>query len=187
MELKYHPATEQRWKDLEKLFGERGACAGCWCMWWRLKRSEFNRQKGEGNKKALKKIIKANEIPGILVYNKTEPIGWCAISPRKSYSGLERSRVLQPIDDNPVWSVVCFFIAKPYRRKGITIKLLEAAVKHAKKNGAKIVEGYPVEPGKEGLMPDVFAWTGFSSAFLKAGFKEAARRSAGRPIMRYYI
>jgi len=185
--LNYHPATEERWKDLEKLFGERGACAGCWCMWWRLKRSEFNKQKGEGNKKALRKIIKASEIPGILAYDKTEPVGWCAISPRSSYSGLERSRVLQPVDDNPVWSVVCFFVAKPYRRKGVTVKLLEAAVKHAKKNGAKIVEGYPIEPKKDGLMPDVFAWTGFSSAFIKAGFQEAARRSAGRPIMRYYI
>jgi GNAT superfamily N-acetyltransferase len=187
LDLKFYPATEEKWSDIEKLFGEKGACAGCWCMWWRLKRSEFNKQKGEGNKKALKKIVKAKEVPGILAYNRNMPVGWCAVSPREVYSGLERSRVLKPIDNNPVWSVVCFFIAKPYRRKGVTVKLLEAAVKHAKKMGAKIIEGYPVEPKKGGSMPDVFAWTGLSSAFLKAGFKEAARRSPGRPIMRFYI
>jgi GNAT superfamily N-acetyltransferase len=187
IKLSFHPATEEKWKDIEKLFGARGACAGCWCMWWRSARSEFNKQKGEGNKKALKKIVKSNEVPGILAYDNREPVGWCAVSPRSSYSGLERSRILRPVDDNPVWSVVCFFIAKPYRRKGVTVNLLKAAVKQAEKCGAKIIEGYPVEPKKSGLIPDVFAWSGIASAFVKAGFKEVARRSAGRPIMRYYL
>jgi len=184
--LSFHPLTSERWKDFEALFGERGACGGCWCMYWRLKRSEYNKLKGEGNKKAIKKIIMADEVPGILAYDNHEPIGWCAVSPRSKYSALERSRILQPVDDKPVWSVVCFFIAKSYRKKGVTIKLLDAAVKHAKKNGAKIVEGYPVEP-KKGEIPDVFAYTGLSEAFLKAGFKEVLRRSETRPIMRYYL
>jgi GNAT superfamily N-acetyltransferase len=184
--LSFHPLTSERWKDFETLFGERGACGGCWCMYWRLKRSEYNNLKGEGNKKAIKKIIMTDDVPGILAYDNHEPIGWCAVSPRPKYSALERSRVLQPVDDKPVWSVVCFFVAKPYRKKGVTIKLLDAAVKHAKKNGAKIVEGYPVEP-KKGEIPDVFAYTGLSEAFLKAGFKEVLRRSETRPIMRYYL
>jgi GNAT superfamily N-acetyltransferase len=185
-DLKFQPVTAKRWKDLVSLFGERGACGGCWCMWWRLSRSQFNQQKGEGNKKALKKIVNSGEIPGLLAYSEGEPIGWCSVAPREKFSTLERSRILKRIDEKPVWSVVCFFIAKPFRRKAVTIKLLKAAVEYAKKHGAKIVEGYPVEP-KKGNMPDVFAYTGLASAFRQAGFVEVARRSETRPIMRYFI
>ncbi len=168
------------------LFGDRGACGGCWCMWWRLTRSEFNRIKGEGNKKALKKILDAGEIPGILAYMGKEPIGWCSVAPREAFSVLERSRILKRVDEKPVWSVVCFFVAKPFRYKGVTVALLKAAIEYVKKQGGKIVEGYPVDP-KTGKFPDVFANTGLVSAFFQAGFKEVTRRSKTRPIMRYYI
>ena len=192
--LEFHPVTVKRWKDLVSLFGERGACGGCWCMWWRLSRSQFNKQKGEGNRKALKKIVDSGEIPGILAYADGEPIGWCSVAPRERFSTLERSRILKRVvenpaeggDEKPVWSVVCFFVAKPFRRKGVTVKLLKAAVEYAKKRGAKIVEGYPIEP-KKGKMPDVFANTGLASAFRQAGFVEVLRRSETRPIMRYFI
>lgn len=183
--LKFQPLTSGRWKDIEKLFGENGACGGCWCMWWKMKKSEFDKKKGEGNKIAFRKIIKSNEIPGIIAYYDKKPVGWCAVQPREFYSRFERSRILKPIDEKHVWSVVCFFIDKKFRRNGITIELLKAAVNHAKNKGAKIVEGYPTDPKKD--MPAPFVYTGLSSAFLKAGFKEAARRSETRPIMRYYI
>lgn len=185
-DLEFQPVTAKRWKDLVNLFGERGASGGCWCMWWRLSRSQFNKQKGEGNKKGLKKIVDAGEIPGILAYTEGEPIGWCSVAPRETFSTLERSRILKRVDEKPVWSVVCFFVAKPFRRKEVTIKLLKAAVEYAKKRGAKIVEGYPVEP-KKGKMPDVFAYTGLASAFRQAGFVEVLRRSETRPIMRYLV
>jgi len=185
-DLDSHPVTAKRWKDLETLFGERGACGGCWCMWWRLSRSQFNKQKGVGNKKALKKIVASGEIPGILAYSNGEPIGWCSVAPRERFPVLERSRILKRIDEKPVWSVVCFFVAKPFRRKEVTIELLKAAIEYAKKCGAKIVEGYPVEP-KKTKMPDVFAYTGLASAFRQAGFVEVLRRSDTRPIMRYFV
>lgn len=184
--LEFRPVTAKRWKDLENLFGERGACGGCWCMWWRMTRSEFNKQKGSGNKQALKKIIDSGEIPGILAHADGQPIGWCSIAPREKFSTLERSRILQRVDEQPVWSVVCFFVAKPFRREGVTIELLKAAIEYAKKHGAKIVEGYPVDP-KKGKTPDVFAYTGLASAFHQAGFVEVLRRSETRPIMRYFI
>ena len=184
--LEFHPVTVKRWKDLESLFGERGACGGCWCMWWRMVRSEFNKKKGLGNKKALKKVIDSGEIPGILAYDNSGPIGWCSVAPREKFSTLERSRILQRVDEKPVWSVVCFFVAKTLRRKGVTIALLKAALEYAKKRGAKIVEGYPVDP-KKGKTPDVFAYTGLASAFRQAGFVEVLRRSETRPIMRYFI
>lgn len=155
-------------------------------MWWKLKRSEFMRQRGEANRKALKKIVDSGEIPGIIAYANSQPVGWCAVAPRQAYPALERSRILKRVDDKPVWSVVCFFVAKPFRGKGLSVKLLKAAIKHVRKNGGKIIEGYPVEP-KKARMPDPFAYTGLVSAFRKAGFVEVLRRSESRPIMRYNI
>ncbi len=155
-------------------------------MWWRLKRSEFERQKGDRNRKAFQRIVQSGEVPGILAYARGEPVGWCAVAPRECYPVLERSRVLRRIDDEPVWSVTCLFVAKPHRRKGASARLLRAAVRQAKERGARIVEGYPVEPRKRAL-PDAFAWTGLPSAYRKAGFVEAARGSPTRPIMRYTV
>lgn len=181
--LTFHPATAARWKDLETLFGERGACGGCWCMYWRLKRSEFEERKGAGNRGLLRRLVRSGKSPGILAYSGDQPIGWCAVAPRDEYPVLDRSRVLARLDSEPVWSVTCFFVARPFRRKGITVKLLRAAVTHARQQGARIVEGYPLDPKGKGA-PDVFAWTGFISAFRKAGFREVDRRSPTRPIMR---
>jgi GNAT superfamily N-acetyltransferase len=183
--LEFRPLTPERWADLETLFGERGACGGCWCMYWRSRHKEFTAQKGEGNKKAFKKIVKSGEIPGIIAYEGGKPIGWCAVRPREEYPVLDGSRILKPVDEEPVWSIVCQFILAPYRRQGISVKLLKAVIKHVKEQGGKIVEGYPHDPKKD--QPAAFVWTGLAPAFLEAGFEEVARRSATRPIMRYRI
>jgi GNAT superfamily N-acetyltransferase len=155
-------------------------------MWWRLKRPQFVRQKGEENRNALKQMIEAGGVPGLLAYVDGQPIGWCAVAPRESYGVLERSRLLKRIDEAPVWSVVCFFVSKGFRGKGLTVELLRAAVDYATRHGAQIVEGYPVDP-KKARMPDVFAYTGLAAAYRKAGFVEVARRSETRPIMRYVV
>lgn len=183
--LKFHPVTPGRWDDMVKLFGERGACGGCWCMSWRLKKADFERQKGTANKRAMKKIVMSGNVPGILAYLDSEPIGWISVAPREQFPRLERSRNLKPVDDKQVWSVVCLFIAKPYRARGVSIALLKAAVEYVRKQGGNIVEGYPVEPNDK--WPDAFAWTGITSAFVKAGFKDVLRRSPTRPIMRRYL
>jgi len=186
MDLKFYPLTVNRWNDFEILFRKRGACGGCWCMWWRLKRSVYEQQKGDGNKSAMKKLVESGKNPGILAYDGDTPIGWCSVAPREEFSVLERSRILKPIDEKPVWSIVCFFVNKEYRKKGISTELLKGTIKYVREQGGKIVEGYPVEPKKD-QMPDVFAFHGLASAFLKAGFKECLRRSETRPIMRYYV
>ncbi len=182
----FHPLTPERWADFEKLFGPRGACAGCWCMYWRLTRSQHDQQQGELNRRSIKALVDSGNIPGILAYVDDEPVGWCSIAPRQEFATLARSRILKPVDDQPVWSVVCFFVTRKYRRQGLTIQLLNAAVEYAASKGATIIEGYPVEP-KEGKAPDVFVFTGLSSAFKQAGFKEVLRRSETRPIMRRYV
>jgi len=182
----YHAVTFKRWVDLEKLFGARGACGGCWCMFWRLPNQEFGRMKGEGNRQAMHALIATGSTPGILAYDHELPVGWVSVGPRQDFSTLGRSRILKPVDDQPVWSVVCFFIAKAFRRQGMSARMLQAAVTHAAQNGARIVEGYPYDQGNSSS-PDPFVYTGLLSTFQKAGFVEVLRRSPKRPIMRYFI
>src|SRR5262245_20316587 len=112
------PLTADRWSDLERLFGARGACGGCWCMAWRLPRSAYERGKGTGNRAALKSLASSTPSPGLLAYVEGEPVGWCAIAPREAYPVLARSRVLKPVDGAAVWSVSCFFVARGYRKRG---------------------------------------------------------------------
>ena len=182
----FHPLTPERWSDFEELFGPRGACGGCWCMYWRLSRRQYNEQHGELNRRNIKALVESGNIPGILAYLADEPVGWGSVAPREEFPTLGRSRILKPVDELPVWSVVCFFIARSHRHKGLTVALLKAAVEFARSNGARIVEGYPVDP-KGGKSPDVFVYTGLVSAFNQAGFSEVLRRSETRPIMRYNL
>ena len=184
-DLTFRPLTEKNWADLETLFGPRGASGGCWCMWWKLRRSEYEKKKGASNRRAFRKIVDSGSPTGVLAYDGDQPVGWCAVAPREAYPVLAHSRVLKPVDEQAVWSVTCFYVPRARRRSGLTAPLLDAAVKFAGKRGANIVEGYPVDPHSGGIA-DPFAWTGFVSAFRKAGFQEVARRSPGRPIMRRF-
>jgi GNAT superfamily N-acetyltransferase len=152
-------------------------------MWWRLPRPAFNAGKGEGNQRAMKRLVTAGVTPGLLAFEGSRAVGWCAVSPRGDLPGLARSRVLAPVDDAPAWSISCLFVARDRRKSGLTGKLIDAAVRFAKRHGAAVVEGYPVEPGPQGTA-DAFAFTGLASTFRKAGFTEAARRSATRAVYR---
>ncbi len=180
--LEIEPATPDRWADVVALFGPRGACGGCWCMYWRRSAAEYERGKGRANRDTLRRLVAGGATPGLLAYASGAPVGWCAVAPREAYPRLERARVLQRIDDQPVWSVVCLFVVKAWRRRGVSVALLEGAAVFAAGRGARILEGYPVEP--RDAMPDAFAWTGTAAAFRAAGFREAARGSPTRPIMR---
>ena len=151
--LKYHPLTPHRWLDFERLFGEKGAFGGCWCMWWRISRKEFEKQQGQGNKRAMKQIVDSGEVPGILLYSEQTPVAWCSVAPRKQFTSLNRSRVLKQIDNQPVWSIVCFFVEKAYQKQGITTLLVRAAVDYVRKNKGKIVEAYPTLPKSKALPP----------------------------------
>lgn len=186
LNLKFRPVTRNRWSDFESLFGAKGACGGCWCMLWRLTRKEFEQQKGEANRQAMKAIIESGQKPGLLAYSGKQPVAWCSVAPREKFPALERSRILKKLDDEPVWSISCFFIHKDYRKQGLSVRILEAVIEYVKQQGGNIVEGYPIEP-KKGKTADVFAWTGVAAFFIKAGFVECARRSETRPIMRNYI
>lgn len=184
-DLQFQPLTPDRWRDFETLFGPSGAYGGCWCMWPRLRRKEFDRNSGKQNRQAMKEAVDSGEEPGLLAYSGGEPVGWVALAPRERYAHLEHSRSLKRVDDQPVWSIVCFVVDKRARGQGMMAKLLSAAVAYARRRGATIVEGYPAEP--HGKLSGYAGYTGIVSTFRKAGFVDVARRSERQPIMRYYI
>lgn len=184
-ELSIKPIKRNLWTDLEELFGLNGACGGCWCMFWKLRGKAYDEARGSATRQMHKSIVDAGTVTGLLAYLEGEVVGWVAVEPRRVYDKLAHSRALKPVDDQEVWSVTCFFVAKKYRRKGIAVGLLKAAVEHVRSQGGKIVEGYPVDV-KENTAPP-FVFTGTASAFQQAGFKEVARNTPTRPIFRFVI
>jgi GNAT superfamily N-acetyltransferase len=185
-ELTFKPLTAREWPDFIRLFEEHGPQNGCWCMYWRRTRVEWQRGFGEGNKRAFRAIVDGGKKPGILAYHQGRAVAWCAIAPREDCGALERSRTLKRVDRMPVWSITWFFVLKAYRQRGMTGLLIEAAIDHARTQGAKVVEAYPLRTQISKLLP-YERYMGIQSTFEQAGFKEVASRSERRPILRYCV
>ena len=151
-------------------------------MWWRIG-ADYRKRTRAANKASLKRIVKTGPPPGLLAFAGGLPVGWCQVTPRRALPHLEGSRALARVDAAPVWSVSCFYVRRGHRRQGVMTALIGAAVTYARTQGAPALEAYPWDnAAKRG---SAGAYTGVSSAFAKAGFKEIARRSADRPIMRH--
>lgn len=180
----FRPLTPERFPDLERLFGPNGACAGCWCMWWRLSRAEFKAGRGETNRRALRALVRAGAAPGLLAYAGREPVGWIAFEPRAAYRRLAapRSPALRAVDDLPVWSVTCHYVARAWRGQGLAAALLGAAARHAFRRGAPALEAYPAAP--RGRAAAGALYTGVLSTYRRAGFEVVARPSPARAIVR---
>lgn len=186
-QLTFEPLTKNNWQQFVQLFGAKGACGNCWCMYYRLKKSEFEEGKtDEGNKTAMKDLVWSGEPTGILAFYEGQAIAWCAFAPREDFLKLKNSRVHKPIDDKPVWSIPCTFIHKDFRRQGVSVQLLKGVVNYARKNGIRIIEAYPTIPTQEKL-PDSFAWIGLYKSFERTGFEIVDRTSKNRPMVRCYI
>ena len=139
--LTIHPLTPDRWDDFEALFGKNGACAGCWCTWWRMGQSEWLAKKGDRTKRMMRAIVKKGPPPGLLAFADDEAVGWCAIAERGDYPRLARSKILAPVDDAKVWSVTCFFVRRDWRRRGVTVELLKGAALNAVQIGEELMKG----------------------------------------------
>jgi GNAT superfamily N-acetyltransferase len=179
MKLKICPLKPDLWPALENLFGEQGACNGCWCTYWRIG-AAYRKNLRETNKAMFKEVVKRGPPPGLLAFHGDLPVGWCQLTPRDALSWLDRAWRLNRVDDLPVWSISCFYVRKGYRRQGITSALIAAALKAAKAAGAPALEAYPLDAD---LTPSA-SGTGYASTFARAGFKIVARRTPPRPIMR---
>ena len=190
MELSVRPVTADRWQELATLFGPSGAFSNCWCTWWRQTGAEFSAgiaQRGTGNRALMHELVEAGREPGLLGYHDGRPVGWISIAPRTHYGRLLRSRALGPprseADDPGVWSIVCFWIPRSERGKGVAIGLLAGAIAHAEARGAQVIEAYPIDTAG-GRTPDSNVFTGTLPMFRRAGFTEVERRGAGHVIMR---
>ena len=179
--LEIVPLTPDRWGMLADLFGPRGADAGCWCMYFRLASRDWSWGRGEQNRADLRALAGGDPAPGLIALDGGVAVGWVGLGPRATFARLVRSRVYAPLDDLPVWSVVCFFIRKPARGRGVGGRLLEAAVQYAEEHGAAGVEGYAGAPDER--MADADAYHGTVGMFERAGFRRARQVAspAGRP------
>lgn len=177
------------WPDLERLFGENGACGGCWCMWWRVPRGGrlWMETKGPKAKKMFRRLVSNGKARGALAYDGDTPVGWCAVGPRAEFPRTERTKAYRRDDLDGVWSVNCFFVARTHRGRGVARALLDAAVKEAKRGGARIVEGYPVPVREAQQIPAVFAYTGPLPIFEEAGFEVVQRLAPSRPLVRLRV
>lgn len=181
-DLQFHPVTPLRLPDLKRFASEHGKFAYCSCMRWRMTSSEYRNSSKEERGDALHARVLEGEATGILAYDGDHPIGWCSVGPRESYAALERYRALPRIDEEAVWSVVCFFVDRRYRRRGLTLGLLNAAVDYAASKGANFVEGYPVNPNAPS-----YTYMGSPETFRRAGFENVTPQGQTRIVMRRQI
>lgn len=187
MKLSVVPLTPERWPDLEAIFAAKGCSVarGCWCMAYRRSGSHEpppGLTHAQANRAALKALVDAGRPPGLIAYRGKVPVGWISIGPREDFARLARSSVMKAVDDQPVWSVICFVVPAEHRGQGVASALLVAGVAYARKNGATLVEAYPVD--KPARSSDDLMWFGAKSMYDKAGFEEVARRKPQRPVVR---
>lgn len=178
--LAIRPLTEKNWDDIETLFAAKGCSIPrwCWCVHYRFARAAMPKDR----RAALKKLAKADPPPGLIAYRGKTPVGWISLGPREAFAKLATSRVMKPVDETPVWSIICFVVPPAERGQGIAHALLDGAVRYAKKRKIKTLEAYPVD--KADLSAAMSLWFGTASMFARAGFTEIARRKPTRPVMR---
>jgi len=187
--LEIHPVTPERWEELAAFFGPSGAFSHCWCTWWRQTAAEFSsgiEADGAGNRALMRQIVEAGSEPGLLAYRDGKAVGWVSVAPRPQYGRILRSRRIGPdpeeAADERVWSVVCFWIPRSERGKGVATELVDGAVAQARERGARALEAYPVEAG--GRQPAANLFTGTLAMFQRAGFKEVDRPRGAQLVMR---
>ena len=187
MKLRFEPLTKANWSKFVQLAGAKGSCGNCWCMHFRLCKKDYDEGKeNDGNKNAMKQLVWDNQPTGLIGFYEDTPIAWCAFSPREDFIRLQKSTVHKPIHYKKVWSVPCTFVAKDFRKQGVSVALLKGLVKYAKGKGIRIIEAYPAIPTQETL-PDAFAWIGLYKSFERAGFEIVDTTSKHRPMVRYCL
>ena len=180
--IDFRPVTRANLEDLERFSRAHGKFRYCSCMRWRMTSTEFSRSDNPKRIGALRGEVASGGSTGVLAYADGVPVGWCSIAPREGFRGLERYRKLARIDDAAVWSVTCFFIDRRYRRIGLTADLLKAAVRYAGDKGARIVEGYPVDPAATS-----YTYMGSPGTFTRAGFTDVTPPGRERKMFRIVL
>jgi len=179
MTFEAHPVTKERWDDLVALF-DRLVVRTCFCMFYRKTGSGTG--VGTDNRRAMRALVNGGTVPGLIGYQDGVPVAWVSLGPREDYAKLRRSPIMKPVDDRPVWSIVCFFVDQAARGGGVSERMLRAAVDYARSRGARLLEAYPVDSDERMHPDDMFF--GAKSMYDRAGFREVARRRRTRPVVR---
>ncbi len=186
--LEIQPLTRARWKDLEALFAGPGGAQvrGCWCMYYRRSgntpKPAGTMTYAERNRRDHKALVDRGVVTGLIGYRDGVPVAWVSLGPREDYRKLARSPVMKAVDDQPVWSVICFYTAKHARGEGVSAQMLAGAADYARAQGATLLEAYPVD--KPGHGDDDNLWFGVKRMYDRAGYAEVARRKPTRPVVR---
>ena len=178
-EIQYRAVTRETLADLTTFSGCHGKFQYCSCMRWRMRSTEYQKSTKQMRAEKLTQSVSAGTPVGILAYAGSEPIGWCSIAPRESYEALERYKALPRVDHSSVWSVVCFFVDRRFRRRQVTRGLPKGGLGYARSQGARIIEGYPVEPGSR-----LYTYMGSPATFREAGFQDVTPKGQQRKIVR---
>jgi GNAT superfamily N-acetyltransferase len=179
MSFEAHPVTKDRWSDLVELF-DRPIVRTCFCMYYR--KTGAGTGVGQDNRRAMKALVDGGTVPGLIGYEDGVPVGWVSLGPREDYAKLRRSPVMKPVDGRPVWSIVCFFVDRQARGRGVSERLLQAAVDYARSRRVRLLEAYPVDKDERSHPDSMFF--GVKSMYDRAGFTEVARRKPTRPVVR---
>lgn len=191
-DLEFHPLTPDRMGDVAALFNQGGDPKWCFCSFFRLRNVDFSGSTAATNRRVLESAAETlaaeGRAPGLLAYRDGEAIGWVSLGPRTDYERLQHSKILAPVDDRPVWSIVCFVVARKARKQGVAQAMLQAAMDYAREHGATLLEAYPVETEGQ-RVPAAHAYKGTVGMFEREGFEVVERRranatSAVRPIVR---
>lgn len=191
--LRIAPLTVDRLADLAALFEQGGDPKWCWCAYYRVRSTDFSKGSNTRHRSVMEAsvvdVAPEGRAPGLVAYEGDEAVGWISIGPREDYERLAHSRVLAPLDETPVWSIVCFVVGRRSRGRGVARALLAAGIDYAREHGARMLEAYPVEIPKGGRIPSANVYRGTLSMFEAAGFEVVARRQAPgsdatRPIVR---
>ena len=189
--LEIQPLTPERFADLAQLFGQGGDPKWCWCASFRKRGRDWDSSPAE-NRAILEAAVRddaaAGRAPGLVAYVDGKAVGWASVGPRSEYERLAYSRVLAPVDDVPVWSIVCFVVGRRSRGQGVASSLLGAAVEYAREHGATVLEAYPIDTDGD-RVASANLYTGTLGMFKRAGFEVVATRQANsstrpRPIVR---
>ncbi|MBL8342703.1 MAG: GNAT family N-acetyltransferase [Rubrivivax sp.] len=189
--LVVHPLTPARWPDVEALFNAKGCsmARGCWCMAYRQSGHvtvPAGQSMSDFNRNGLRALTEAGQPPpGLIAYRGKEPVGWVSLGPREQFARLARSPVMGPVDDRPVWSIICFVVPTAHRHQGVAHTLLQGAIEFAARHRARLLEAYPVDKAVRGA--DAWMWFGAKSMYDRAGFTEVARRKPERPVVRLVV
>jgi GNAT superfamily N-acetyltransferase len=191
MSLTALPLTVDRMPDLDSLFHARGCSVArnCYCIYYRVTSREYppwsDASRSSHNREAMVNLARSNAPPGLIGYRDGKPVGWVSLGPRTHFKRLETSPTMRRLDDKPVWSIICFVVPSQFRKQGVAHELLEAAIEYAERQGARLLEAYPVDRGVAGA-PSA-PWFGSLTMFSAAGFKEVARNRPSRPIVRLVL